>query len=317
MIGLDFVYLLLGLMFAATAALVVRDRSNPRRFTSALFWGLFAVSFLAGRWLGDIANGVIALLLALIAGLGGLGRGADASSDAVAREASSARFGWRLLVPALIIPAVALTGSLLLKSVVVGGHPLIDPKQTTYVSLAFGALLALAVALPMLWAKPAEPVIEATRLIESVGWAALLPQMLAALGAVFAAAGVGQMVGDLATRYLPLSTPLAAISAYTIGMAAFTIMMGNAFAAFPVMTAGIGMPLIVHKFGGDPAVVGAIGMLSGFCGTLVTPMAANFNLVPPALLDLPRYAVIRAQAPTAALMLIVNTALMYFLAFHR
>lgn len=317
MIGLDLVYLLLGLMFAATAALVARDRSNPRRLTSALFWALFALSFLAGRWLGDISNGVIALSLALIAGFGGLGRGDGRSSDEAARQTSSARFGWRLFIPALIIPAVALAGSLVLKSVVVGGHPLVDPKQTTYVSLALGAILALAIALPMLRAKPAEPLIEATRLIESVGWAALLPQMLAALGAVFAAAGVGQMVGDLATRYLPLSTPLAAISAYTVGMAAFTIIMGNAFAAFPVMTAGIGMPLIVHRFGGDPAVVGAIGMLSGFCGTLVTPMAANFNLVPPALLDLPRYAVIRAQAPTAAVMLIVNTTLMYVLAFHR
>ena len=101
-------------------------------------------------------------------------------------------------------------------------------------------------------------------------------------------------------------------------MALFTIVMGNGFAAFPVMTAGIGLPLVVHKFGGDPAVVAAIGMLSGFCGTLVTPMAANFNLVPVALLDLPdRYAVIKAQAPTAAMLLVVNTALMYLLAFHH
>lgn len=27
-------------------------------------------------------------------------------------------------------------------------------------------------------------------------------------------------------------------------------------------------------------------MLSGFCGTLMTPMAANFNIVPAALLEL-------------------------------
>ena len=317
MIGLDLVYLLLGLMFAAVAALVVRDRSNPRRLFSALFWALFALSFLAGKWLGDIINGLIALALALIAGFGGLSKGGGQTTDAPAREASATRFGARLFLPALIVPAVALAGSLLLKYAVWNGHPIVDPKQTTYVSLAFGALLALAVALLMLKARPSEPVVEATRLVEAVGWAALLPQMLAALGAVFLAAGVGKSVGDLASHYLPLTTPLAAVAAYTVGMAAFTVIMGNAFAAFPVMTAGIGLPLIVNKFGGDPAVVGAIGMLAGFCGTLVTPMAANFNLVPPALLDLPRYAVIRAQAPTAALMLIVNTSLMYFLAFHK
>jgi uncharacterized membrane protein len=93
--------------------------------------------------------------------------------------------------------------------------------------------------------------------------------------------------------------------------------MGNAFAAFPVMTAGVGLPLIVHTFGGDPAIMGALGMLSGFCGTLLTPMAANFNIVPTTLLELPdRWAVIKAQAPTALLMLIVNTALMYALVFR-
>jgi uncharacterized membrane protein len=100
-------------------------------------------------------------------------------------------------------------------------------------------------------------------------------------------------------------------------MALFTIVMGNAFAAFPVMTAAIGLPLIVHKFGGNPAIMGSIGMLSGFCGTLVTPMAANFNIVPAALLELrDRNAVIKAQIPTAIPLLIANTLLMYFLVFR-
>ena len=69
--------------------------------------------------------------------------------------------------------------------------------------------------------------------------------------------------------------------------------------------------------GGDPAVVCAIGMLSGFCGTLMTPLAANFNIVPAALLELKdRHAVIRAQIPTAAPLLLANMVLMYVLAFR-
>jgi len=103
-----------------------------------------------------------------------------------------------------------------------------------------------------------------------------------------------------------------------VGMALFTAIMGNAFAAFPVITAAIGLPLVVHKFGGDPAVVCALGMLSGFCGTLVTPMAANFNIVPAALLELPdRNGVIRVQVPTALVLLMGNIVLMYVLAFPR
>jgi len=69
--------------------------------------------------------------------------------------------------------------------------------------------------------------------------------------------------------------------------------------------------------GADPAPLAAIGMLSGYCGTLLTPMAANFNLVPVALLDLKdRNAVIRAQLPTALPLLAANLVLLGLLCFR-
>jgi uncharacterized membrane protein len=59
-------------------------------------------------------------------------------------------------------------------------------------------------------------------------------------------------------------------------------------------------------------------MLSGYCGTLVTPMAANFNIVPAALLELPdQNAVIKAQIPTALALLAANVAIMYLFVFKR
>ena len=317
MIGVEHVYVLVGLVFAAVAVLSARDRANPRRWGNAAFWGLVAVSFLAGGRIGGFANGVVVIALALIAGLGGLGQGRPETTSPEERQASALRLGDRLFLPALIVPAVSVAGSLTLKSLTIAGHPLVAAKDVTLVSLAIGAVAAVAVAMPMLRAPALAPLQEGRKLMDTVGWAALLPQTLAALGAVFAAAGVGQVVGRLIGDVVPLTSPFAAVCAYTLGMAGFTVVMGNAFAAFPVMTAAIGLPLIVRKFGGDPAVMGAIGMLSGFCGTLVTPMAANFNLVPAALLELPdRWAVIKAQAPTAAILLIVNTVLMYVLAFR-
>ncbi len=317
MIGVEHVYILVGLMFAAVAFLSARDAANPRRWANAAFWGLVAVSFLVGGRIGGFANGLIVIALALIAGLGALGQGRPATTSAEERQASALRLGDRLFLPALIVPLVSVIGSLTLKSLVVGGHPLVAAKDVTLVSLAIGAIAAVAVAMPMLKAPPLAPLQEGRKLMDTVGWAALLPQTLAALGAVFAAAGVGQVAGQLIGDVVPLDNRIVAVCAYTLGMAGSTIVMGNAFAAFPVMTAAIGLPLIVRRFGGDPAVMGAIGMLSGFCGTLVTPMAANFNLVPAALLELPdRWAVIKAQAPTAAILLIVNTVLMYLLAFR-
>ena len=107
---------------------------------------------------------------------------------------------------------------------------------------------------------------------------------------------------------------LVAVMVYVLGMALFTVIMGNGFAAFPVMTGGVGVPVLVGMYDANPAVMAAIGMFSGYCGTLMTPMAANFNIVPVALLELPdKYAVIKAQMPTALMMLVVNIVLLYTL----
>jgi uncharacterized membrane protein len=209
-------------------------------------------------------------------------------------------------------------GTLLLKKLTIGGEAVIDVKQATVISLALATVIALAIGMLMLKPPLSAPITEARRLLDAVGWAAVLPQMLAALGALFAIAGVGNVVAGLAQRWIPLDNPVAVVTTYAIGMALFTMVMGNAFAAFPVMTAGIGLPLIVQKFGGDPAIMAAIGMLSGFCGTLMTPMAANFNIVPTALLELPdENAVIKVQIPTALLLLAANILLMNLLVFRR
>ncbi len=317
MITLDYFYFVVGLLFAAFSILSVLDPANPKRLGNAAFWGLLAVSFLFGSRLGNFANGLVVIALVILGGSGALGRGKPATTSPDERRASAERRGNALFLPALVIPATALLGTLFLKSATIGGVALVDGKQVTLLSLALGAVLALGAA--MLWLRPPvlAPLQEGRRIVDTIGWAAILPQMLASLGAVFALAHVGDAVREVATRWIPLDLPLAAVCAYCIGMAMFTAIMGNAFAAFPVMTAAIGLPLIVHKFGGDPAIMGAIGMLSGFCGTLMTPMAANFNIVPAALLELPdRNGVIKMQIPTAIPLLIANTILMYFLVFR-
>ena len=317
MIKLGVVYVAAGVMFAGFAIFSATDRNNPKRLGNAAFWGLVALSLLAGDRLGDLGNGVLVLGLAMIAGFGLLGRGQPDTTSPAERRELSERFGEKLFIPALTLPLVVIFGILVLKPLQIGGAPLLDPKQATLISLALGALIAAAVAVILLRQPAISPLQEGRRLMDTVGWAALLPQMLAALGAVFALAGVGKVVGDLLTTYLPIDTRAAAVAVYCLGMAGFTMIMGNAFAAFPVLTAGVALPILIHRFGGDPAVVCAIGMLSGFCGTLMTPLAANFNLVPPALLELPdRYAVIKAQIPTAIPLLIVNMVLMYALAFR-
>jgi uncharacterized membrane protein len=316
MIGLEQVYWLAGVMFAAIAVRSFTDRANRRRCGNAAFWGLLAVSFLFGSKLGNLANGVLVLALMAV-GSSALGLGSARTTSVAEREASARIKGNAIFVPALVIPVIAIAGTLTLGKARIAGAPLADPQQVTLIALALGIIVALIVAVIRFRPPALAPVEEGRRLCDAIGWAIILPQLLASLGFVFAISGVGRAVGRIATTWLPLGHPLAAVAAYCIGMALFTVVMGNAFAAFPVMTAAIGVPLIVHRFGGDPAIMGAVGMLSGFCGTLTTPMAANFNIVPAALLELPdRNGVIRAQIPTAIPLLLCNVALMYLLVFR-
>lgn len=303
MIGLPALYAFAGAVFGGYALLSL----TRRRWGNAAFWGLLALSFFAGDRIGDFGNGLLVLALVALAGTGALRKpGPAAATD------DGARHGNALFLPALIVPITALGGTLFLKD-----SGLIDPKQVTLLSLGLGVILALIVLYAWLRPPALAALDEGRRLIDAVGWAAVLPQMLAALGAVFAVAGVGEIVGGLAGAVIPDGSLFAAVAAYAIGMALFTMVMGNAFAAFPVMTAAIGLPLLIRRYGGDPAIVCAIGMLAGFCGTLMTPMAANFNIVPAALLELrDRNAVVKAQIGTALPLLVANLLLMWLLAFR-
>ena len=298
MIGLNFVYPVAGATFLAFAVL----GAGAGRWYNASFHLLLAISLLFGDLLGDLGNGVLVLALIAVAASGRMR--ARRTDDIVA---VAPRGVW-LFAPALIVPATALIGTLLFKQI----PGVIDPKQVTLVALILGVLLALAICYIWLRPAPAAPFREGLRLMDDIGWAAVLPQMLASLGAVFAISGVGGVVGALAGQAIPHGSLIGAVIAYGLGMALFTMVMGNAFAAFPVMAAAIGLPLLVHGYGADPARVAAIGMLCGFCGTLMTPMAANFNLVPAALLELKdRSGVIKAQLPTALPLLAFNIVLLW------
>jgi uncharacterized membrane protein len=318
MITLEFINVLMGLMLAGVAIANVRDRANPKRFNNAAFWGLWSLTFLFGSYLPNFVNGLIVIAMVLVLAIGKLSGAPPEAQTREERFASAERFRNKLFVPALAIPAVTLLGTFTLKYLSVGGRPLVDPKQVTLISLGLATVVALIIAMVMLRPPLGAAMFEGRRLMDSVGWAAVLPQALAALGAMFALAGVGPIVAAIIDRYIPLNTAFAAVAAYAIGMAVFTTIMGNAFAAFPVMTAGIGLPLIVHKFGGDVVIMCALGMLSGYCGTLSTPMAANFNIVPAALLELPdQNGVIKVQIPTAVLLLAANIAIMYLCVYHK
>lgn len=322
MLRLEHVFIAIGIFLAFSAWLNLRER----RYPMSLFWAILACAFLFGRRINELAAageqlpaqlmGVGVIALGVLASLRRTAAPAE-SGTAAEREDSASRLGGSLFTAALMIPLATLVLVLGERWMHWGSTYAFDPRDHKLIALGLACAIALAVASWITRARPQQSVVEGRRLLDTLSWAVLLPMVLATLGTVFTVTGVGDSISVLMGSVIPVDNRLACVLAYGLGMVLFTVVMGNAFAAFPVITAGIGLPFLVLEHGANPAIVGALGMLTGYCGTLLTPMAANFNIVPAVLLELrDQHDVIRAQWPTALILMACNLALMYWLVFR-
>ena len=304
MLTLDHVYLLCGIYLVLFRVLSFGDSKNLKRFGTGLFWLVYGITFLGGSALGNENAGWMVILMAVIVAAKQMGHGDYHETSKEEKNASAQQLGNRLLIPVLAVGVITLMLAA-------------TTKLGALVSFGIASIVAIVIALAITRGAPLQTFHEGRRLIDAIGWAAILSQLLAALGSLFAKAGIGKIVSDIVASAIPTDSALAVVIAYCLGMAIFTIIMGNAFAAFAVITSGIGIPLVIMGHGADPLIVAPIAMLAGYCGTLMTPMAANFNIVPAALLEMQsKYGVIRAQIPLAISLLVANILLMYFLGFH-
>lgn len=319
------VYYLIGIIVMILVVMTLRDRGNPKRLTTALFWFLFGAIFLFGDLMVDTLGKSLAyriiggsvIVIALLAGFGLVGKGHYAMATDEQREASASRIKNWLFLPAILIPVITVICTLFMKNVSIGGVYLLDQKQLTLASLCVASVAAILTGWWITKGSPVQAIAQSRRIVDTVGWAIILPQMLAMLGGVFIVANTGESVRKVVELFVDPENRFMLVVIYCVGMAVFTMIMGNAFAAFPVLTAGIAMPFLVIHHNADPAPLLAIGMYAGYCGTLMTPMAANFNIVPAALLELKdKYQVIKIQIPSALAILLANVFLMYFLSFR-
>ena len=300
---LEIIYICAGLIALMTAMYALKDSEHPSPKGTALFWGLLGIVFIVGKYIPAELVGAILIGMGCITAMKKVSFGSQSNAPEQEREVSSKKFGNSLFIPALTIGVIAFVFGSFIKSL--GG----------LVGLGAGAVLATILALTITKTESKYVGYDGSRLLQQVGSASILPQLLAALGSLFAAAGVGEVISSGIGGVITEGNILAAVIAYCLGMAVFTIIMGNAFAAFAVITAGIGMPFVMSQ-GANPAIAGILALTAGYCGTLMTPMAANFNIVPAAILETKnKNRVIISQAPFAITLWVVHVVLMYTLAF--
>ncbi len=301
----EFFYIIIGIIFIICGVYALRDKSLKTRIPTAIFWFLLAFTFIIGPYIPRWITGVCILI---IAGLTSMNQVKQPKTDVPSEEftrKSADRIGNKIFIPAISLAVVAVGVA----------YVLVELELSTNHAIGISAAIALVIAFIITKAPVKYAPVDGSRLMMNVGPVGILPQLLAALGALFTAAGVGTVIASGVATVIPDGSRFIGVVAYVLGMAIFTIIMGNGFAAFSVITVGIGIPFVILQ-GANPIIVGALGLTAGYCGTLLTPMAANFNIMPAALLETQdKYAIIKSQAPMAAAMLVVHIFLMYFLAF--
>ena len=309
----EFFYVLCGLVCFLTA---FRARKNESaRLGTMLFWALTGIIFMFGKVLPSAVVGAMLIAMGCLTVTKQVKIGKFQESTPEFRKAASERIGTKIFVPAVTVGLIALILSFVKYDVVKDG---VATPTALNGAIMTGVACVIALVLAVVICKPklADTKEDTSRLLMQVGAACLLPQLLGALGSVFAEAGVGEVISGMISSVVPQGNIVVGVIIYIFGMVVFTMIMGNAFAAFTVITAGIGVPFVISQ-GGNPAISGVLGMTAGYCGTLMTPMAANFNIVPCAVLETkdPKWSVIKAQIPMALLMIVVHIILMLAIGF--
>lgn len=335
---INFLDIYLPELFYALCGLVSFDaayratKNEEARLGTSLFWFLLGVIFMFGKIIPPVGVGVLLIIMGCLTALKQVKIGSFVEATPQFRQQASKKIGNKIFIPAVAIGIMALILSFIqydgngiyfaFRTIQIKLIGFIDNTTINMTALngavmtGLACLVALLLGIIICRPKMSETRADTSRLLMQVGAACLLPQLLGALGSVFSSAGVGDVISSMISSVIPAGNPVIGVIVYVLGMVIFTMIMGNAFAAFTVITIGIGYPFVIAQ-GGNPAVIGALGMTAGYCGTLLTPMAANFNIVPCAVLETKdqKWAVIKEQLPMSLIMIVIHIILMLVLGF--
>ena len=301
---MEVIYIIIGLLCINCGVKNLKDKENSEPVGTFIFWAVLGVVIALGRWLPALVSGILVVVMCLPAIFKKVKKGAVNAATKAETEAAYEKIGMKIFAPTLSIGVMAvicaITGLGIGLSALNG--------------VAIGVLVSIILLMIMNKEnKPSTFLNDSERMLSTVGPLSMLPMLLACLGSIFTKAGVGDVISDIVSHIVPEGNVNAGIVVYAIGMMLFTMIMGNAYAAITVMTVGIGYPFVLAH-GANPVVIGMLALTCGFCGTLCTPMAANFNTVPVALLDMKKpMGVIKNQVPIAIIMLVVQIVMMILL----
>ena len=175
---LNIFYVMVGLMMILTMIYTLKDKKHKTRYGTAAFWGIF------GQFIPAEVVGGLIIVIAILSGFNQVNMGTIKQLDNTFSRVKAEKIGLKIFLPSLVIAFVALAIA-----------------QFTPISgvaaIGISAVAALILTLIITRCSVSEVVEDSDRMLQSVSSTAILPQLLAALGALFTAAGVGDIISNM------------------------------------------------------------------------------------------------------------------------
>ena len=181
---LEVFYVMIGLYMASTMVFTLKDKNHKTRYGTALFWGIVSVIFMFGKMIPSTVTGALIIVIALLSAFKQINIGTLKQLDDTFTKMKSESLGLKIFIPSLAIAIVAM----LIASFT---------KLPGTVAIGIAATVALILTFIITKATPVEFVEDSNRMFQSVGVFSILPQLLASLGALFTAAGVGDIISNI------------------------------------------------------------------------------------------------------------------------
>ncbi len=214
-------YALTGILMVLTALFVIKDTKHTTRIGTACFWGILGIIFIFGKYIPSTYVGVLIIVIGVLTVTKQVNIGNLPQLSDEYRKENAKKIGSKIFIPSIILAILAF---------VIAQYTKLGGQVAIGISALGGLVLTFIIT-----KSPVKYVggVDSNRMIQQVGPSSILPQLLGALGTVFTAAGVGgEVISSGISSVIPKGNILFGVIAYCVGMALFTIIMGECLCCF-------------------------------------------------------------------------------------
>lgn len=283
-----------GFIMAVIAASYVKEKISRSNLISAFFWGTLSFVFMFDRMVSSFILGLCFFIIIVL--LPFLPK--QSPSEPFEKSALRASKGFIGFLPMFFYALFLIFFLHFIPWVfyLLGLHA--KASEFTQISIFSSSILTFLLYYLLFNFKLKSFLVVFKVVMEKIIPALIIPYILATLGLTLHT--ISNELANTFSAFLNSQSTTSVIISYMILNLALAMLTGNAFTSFPIIFT-VFSSLVLTMFTNISFIKFTVcGMLMGYCGTLLSPVASNFNLFPLVLNGYfqRKYSIIFAQLPT-------------------